>query len=336
MVILLHVSAQNWGLTGYNSYEWRVMDVYDSLSRSCVPIFFMISGAVFLKRKMDVKKLHKKYTLRLFMVFLIWNTIYALDSLISSDFNISFYKVFTDSKYHLWFLPYLIGIYLILPLLYSIVNYEDGKYLEYYLIIFILCGVLKSTLAVMPGVNRYFLDLFKVELCEFAGYFVLGYYLTYKSKIKMKNTHIAILFVFTSASAIIINQLNAYRTQAVSSMFYGSFTIPVFIEAVLIFMYFQNMHSKIVAVVESSKLSKYIYAISKSTLCIYLLHPFILEHLYSDLHITSLSINPIAAIPLLSIAVFIVCIWISLLLEYIIAKVKDTVRKPSISAELTA
>ncbi|NLV90708.1 MAG: acyltransferase family protein, partial [Tenericutes bacterium] len=48
-VVLLHVAADNFYVFKYTSFEWQVLNVYDSLVRFCVPLFFMISGVLFLR-----------------------------------------------------------------------------------------------------------------------------------------------------------------------------------------------------------------------------------------------------------------------------------------------
>ena len=49
-VIFLHVAAQNWYNTDINTLNWHVFNIYDSIVRWGVPIFIMISGALFLEK----------------------------------------------------------------------------------------------------------------------------------------------------------------------------------------------------------------------------------------------------------------------------------------------
>ena len=51
MVIVIHVSAYNFLDAPAKSIEWLSYDMYDSMVRSAVPIFLMISGAFFLNDK---------------------------------------------------------------------------------------------------------------------------------------------------------------------------------------------------------------------------------------------------------------------------------------------
>ena len=48
-VMILHVAASKWGETDVDSVEWCAMNFYDSIVRWVVPVFVMISGALFLK-----------------------------------------------------------------------------------------------------------------------------------------------------------------------------------------------------------------------------------------------------------------------------------------------
>ena len=59
MVILIHVSAQNWHITPSNTLTFNIYNFYYSLARSSVPIFIILSGVFFLKPKK--RKENKRY-----------------------------------------------------------------------------------------------------------------------------------------------------------------------------------------------------------------------------------------------------------------------------------
>ncbi len=50
MVIFLHLSAQFFHVVDVESNEWKILNFYDCLVRSAVPLFVMISGNLFLTR----------------------------------------------------------------------------------------------------------------------------------------------------------------------------------------------------------------------------------------------------------------------------------------------
>ena len=50
-VMVLHVGAQNWYGTNVSSFEWQTFNFFHSVTRFAVPIFVMISGALFLNKR---------------------------------------------------------------------------------------------------------------------------------------------------------------------------------------------------------------------------------------------------------------------------------------------
>ena len=72
MVVMVHVSAQEWGNVPVNSIEWQTLNVYDCLVIPSVPLFFMISGALFLNENYEIslKKLFLKKCRRTPFIYL--------------------------------------------------------------------------------------------------------------------------------------------------------------------------------------------------------------------------------------------------------------------------
>ena len=73
-VIVLHIAAHNWHGTDVNSFEWQMFNIYDSIVRWGVPVFVMISGALFLGKDISIKKLYNKHIFRIFLSLIIWST----------------------------------------------------------------------------------------------------------------------------------------------------------------------------------------------------------------------------------------------------------------------
>lgn len=55
MVVMLHVSAFYWTKLSPNCTEWKVINLYDSFVRSSVPLFFLLSGVLFLSKEVETK-----------------------------------------------------------------------------------------------------------------------------------------------------------------------------------------------------------------------------------------------------------------------------------------
>jgi surface polysaccharide O-acyltransferase-like enzyme len=85
----------------------------------------MISGAFFLdpNKNIQMKKLFQKYILRLIIAYIFWSFFYAVEVFILSNEVLSLtslkmiIKETITSHYHLEFLPMIIGLYLLVPIL---------------------------------------------------------------------------------------------------------------------------------------------------------------------------------------------------------------------------
>ena len=66
-VIMLHVCAANWYTWPVTVSSWITCSFYDSVVRWCVPCFIMISGALFLDKKINLKRLYSKISFALLL-----------------------------------------------------------------------------------------------------------------------------------------------------------------------------------------------------------------------------------------------------------------------------
>ena len=79
-VILLHLSATGYKTAPEGSAAQVICWCYNFLSRFAVPVFVMISGAIFLNpdRAVTLEKLLKRNIARLLLIFFLWSTGFAL------------------------------------------------------------------------------------------------------------------------------------------------------------------------------------------------------------------------------------------------------------------
>lgn len=116
-VICIHVSGGQFYNLPVDSPAWQAMNLWDGLSRWAVPIFAMVSGAVFLdpERHVSARSLFQKYIPRILLAFLVWSALYAAIECHGSP------RVFVTQllrgHYHMWYLYMLTGFYLIVPIL---------------------------------------------------------------------------------------------------------------------------------------------------------------------------------------------------------------------------
>lgn len=69
-VVVLHTAAPLF-LNSYSSSDWAVVNMYESLVRWSVPVFFMISGALFLNKgkEVNIGRLYGKNIFRILFAY---------------------------------------------------------------------------------------------------------------------------------------------------------------------------------------------------------------------------------------------------------------------------
>ena len=124
-VVFVHLAAQHWADVDISSRAWFAFNLYCTTGKWSVPIFVMISGALFLGRDVSISAILKKNVARIATVFLFWSGCYALVYLVFRHAPLSVVlSQFITGHYHLWFLYMIVGLYLLIPLLRTIVQSE--------------------------------------------------------------------------------------------------------------------------------------------------------------------------------------------------------------------
>ena len=183
-VILLHVASREFK-TFFFSPNWNAATVYNSLSRWGVPMFVMISGALFLnpRREITYKEILIKRIPRLLLAYVFWVVVYALNGFVMKGFDgftirRLLRQVIVAPRSHLWFLPMLMGVYLLIPILRKIA--QDNKLMRYALLIWmVFVFVSFFQYAKTFELVTQFYPLFKMNIIVgYSGYFLLGYFLS--------------------------------------------------------------------------------------------------------------------------------------------------------------
>ena len=132
-VVMLHTAKRVWYNIPVSTSGWYVSNIYLSAVRWAVPVFVMISGALFLTREIDIKKLYRTNILRMVTAFIFWSLFYAwlwwMEGLDAKEAV----KLFIQGNFHLWFLPMIMGIYMALPILKKIT--ESKNLTRYFLLL---------------------------------------------------------------------------------------------------------------------------------------------------------------------------------------------------------
>lgn len=184
-VVVLHVAAQNWYSQDVHSFAWNAFNIYDSLVRFAVPVFCMVSGALFLDRNIAVKSIYTKYLPRIVGAFLFSSSIYAFWDFFRHDNSLrgTISQVF-QGHYHLWFLLMIAGLYVAIPVLKKIA--EDKTIEKYFLLCaFSISFIVPLALSLfgkifggLAGILRGDFNTFNPQVfSSYSFYFVLGHFL---------------------------------------------------------------------------------------------------------------------------------------------------------------
>lgn len=327
-VILTHVSTMHIEDLSCNTTDWQIHNIYASFSRWCVPVFLMISGALFLnpEKAINIGLLYKKNILRIVTALIVWSFLYALFQYLTIEryHNLSSIIGLTIiGHYHLWFLYLILGIYISLPVLKKIS--ESKTIFLYFLIVsfvftFLVPLIIEICKNSIPQQtwesfesHPYFLQALEGNfnllnpkiLIGFVFYFMLGHYIN----IKDINTKHVMLIVISGLAGFICIIFGTYYSTSLQNSFDGSFyhylNICVLFEAIA--AYYLVKHVSLRHNVKIIKL------LSKTSFGTYLIHLMLMETCISC-GIDTLIISPILSIPLMVIILYIISTLICLVL----------------------
>ncbi len=317
IVVLIHTVSGV--LTGYSDsleLEPAKLSFYNSLKDLCtlgVPIFLMISGALFLnpQKVITIKTLFSKYLRRIVLALILFGTGYALLEIVfnSRSFEIrflwmAFYEMLLGNTWgHMWYLYMLIFVYLFIPALKIFVNNASKQTYFYVLIVlFIISSVLPFVRECMGF--YLFLSIPAVQISEFGiyiFYFLTGYYvhnyLFEKDSIKKSFYIVTILL---GISIVLMIFLSEYMKLGIIVNYNSIFTVLLsFIVFVLAKLTFGEC--------------KFAGQIRGNIFGVYLIHTFFINLLYKVCNITPLMFGGYILIPVFVIGVFLITlmtVWI--------------------------
>lgn len=320
MVVLIHVSAQNWYTDNPANTSWLVFNLYDTSARSAALLFFMISGKLFLEREKapDIRKMLTSNVAKLASVCGVWAIFYAITRMgieeAIANPGMMLEDAFITGTFHLWFLPNMMGLYLLVPFLFKLKTYKEGKFIKYGCIVFALFVLAKTVTIgtsilgtpVIPN-NR------PLDFLGYLGYFLTGYYLSTLDTSHIKKRYLLLGYVVVVLVTAGLNAAYSISVGKSTELLYNYFCISTYLEAILIFLIFQNMQ-------ETAFMRKYakpIAAVSECTLGIYVLHVYVMEYLDYIRGFDTAICNPVVAVPLVSMVIFGICLVIIAMLKKI-------------------
>ena len=311
-VMALHVAASKWGTTDIHTFEWEAMNFYDSIVRWAVPVFVMISGALFLSRDIPVRKIYGKYIFRIFTAFVVWSFVYVCLNCV--DMGILGVDFIEGRFLHMWFLFMIAGLYMIVPFAKKIA--ESESLTKYFLALaFLFAFVLPQSVEIISLFSKDYgeiagtiADHFHLHfVAGFTGYFLLGYVLN-NAQISRRAERLIYFAGIIGFAATVFMSLRASLFIGKPSGFYNDHTVNVMFESISVFVFFKS---------KFNRPSRIIQTLSQYSFGAYLVHVAVIGLIINKLGLNTLTFNPLLSIPVISVIVFVISFAISAALNQI-------------------
>ncbi|NCH56269.1 acyltransferase [Cronobacter muytjensii] len=248
---------------------WLVSNLYYTISRFCVPIFFIIATYIAfnsLSKNMGFLSRIK----RIGVPYVFWSTLYYIFNGGDDVFNLIKLTLTKYTSVHLWFLPAFLGFVLFLPAVKKILDNDSLRELRYLpILVFLFSVVLPSTthfLNTFIGDFSYLngLNQFELNLPAYIAYALVFPYV-YRKVNAVYYTFIFFFIVFVNAA---LNVLVSLKT-GVPNEYYYQYTTPlVFISSYVLFNVFMSINLDAVY----TPVKNLIYSIGMNSFGIYLVH----------------------------------------------------------------
>jgi surface polysaccharide O-acyltransferase-like enzyme len=288
-VILLHVAAGHF-VSDFSipaNAHWWAANVYDSITHFAVPLFLMISGALLLPQEISLGKFLKKRFTRILLPFIFWNIIYIAVFFFGKNYYSDFtfreivndliVKLLTNEiSFHFWFVYTLVGLYLFMPILSKWIQHSTEKEILYFIAVWFITVNLINIPVFYAHTSYIFEKL--VNFSGYAGFLVLGYYLSIKKiplKINTQRLLAAALCLCAMAFTVFFTYRESLKYNHENERFMYHFYFNIILMTASIFVFVKNipsLNNKIILLIINT-LDKYSYGI-------YLIHVFVLIYMH--------------------------------------------------------
>ena len=303
VVVGIHVVSKIINNSTTDDWIWHFANVFDAGLRWCVPVFFMLSGALLLTRDKEesVGEFLKKRLSKVVIPLIFWSSIYTLYNIYELEESYTAYEILVqfltdDVYYHLWFLYTITGLYIMAPFLKLLVIHMDKKTFQAFLLFWI---VFSCFLPFLPRFFEFEIALSAGLFQPYIGYFLLGAYLVLypvPKKYLLPLGLLAIVSYFVTLWGTYHLNIGLPEGEF-DEFFYEHYRPNALFITLFIFISFQHMRHKI-------KSNALITRISTATFGIYVIHPLIQIYLNKFFGLNEMTFNPIISVPLIWLLIF--------------------------------
>lgn len=300
-VVMIHVSAE-FVVRGSSGPDFWLGILLDSMARAGVPLFVMISGALMLDENYEfTKKKWLGHIGRMALFYVFWQIVCGWIG---------------SPKYHLWFVPMIICMYLLVPLLRRWVGERNVRSVEWFLaiatvLLFVVPQIVEIMIRETGGngfLNGFLDDLNVAYSVRYVVYFILGWYLNrgvkrWKFVCGLGVFGVCMTFAGTCIATLLLG-MNTYP-------FYRNFTVNVLLYSAAIFTLCRMRFRQ--PAKPDGIVQKAVRWIGKCSLGIYAVHLYVISKLmtvFGGLHV-------VVALPL----IFVLTVALSAIIPTILHRV---------------
>ena len=308
MVLLIHtVEDLEYSIILNNNLhisniKWFIETLLFIIGRIGVPIFCMLSGALMGKRKIDNLKEHYKYRVFSMMrVTIIWMIIYRILFYFLYDKNQELLNIkniikelvlFNPSTAnHLWFMPMIIGIYIMMPFINKFIQNLNNSELYIFICLNIVffffiptinlilktTGIININDSIFTSIDYNFLG------GPYLNYYIVGYMITNRnmfsnvSRLKLKTISIIVMLI------AVLSQFNIYDNNVkINANFFWYDSVYIYVISICCFLLIIKKSYEF-----PNGLSKIFLNISKFSFGIYLIHRIFMNPIVEYLNLLS-------------------------------------------------
>ena len=290
-VMMLHLAATGHKTAAAGSVPWIICRGYDFFARFAVPVFVMISGALFLnpEKPVTLRMMLRKCIKRLVLLYFVWSFGYAVFqsareyALFSGAYFVSVVRKTATGHYHMWYLRLCGILYLITPLLRRIT--AEKTRLDVLILTVFVFGVLAELLQLPVPAGKY---------VGYLGCYCLGHRLHSMQISQKKVVALAFCGVVSMIAAFLLGE----AAQAMD--FVSREWMPwCVLYSVAVFLVFKNNSNWIERV---PTMMTWIKRLASCSLGMYLIHPAI-NLLLSMAGFHALTFSPLICVPLCAVLV---------------------------------
>lgn len=298
----IHILTQVWTGADVYGFSWKIYNIFLSGYSWGVPVFTMISGALFLdsKRSIDRNTLYSKNIRKILIGFCFWSVAYAIIfDLRSKGVQKFLYSIFTG-EFHLWFLIMIAVMYMLTPLLRKFTC--DKMLTEYFLkLSAVISFVIPQSLFLLnlldiPYLNNIIQGLSKTfgEISGFFPhfylfYFVAGYYFSVTELTPRVRKRLYILGILGYLFTVVATDRYSCFLGAGNEAFYNKNWVNLAFMTVAVFVFGKY---ELGSLKLSEKAMAFIGKLSAYSIGIYYVHLMLIKGIYGLLDLSQRDINP--------------------------------------------